>query len=105
MTVTAVVTINLTLDYLSPIIKVFQKKITMTASNLTAQQISASLEDKEGELRLDSRIVADGFGIKSHKDYRHDILEKYEKQFAELGVVLTHPRKPLDVNSSGFLLS
>jgi phage regulator Rha-like protein len=58
---------------------------------LTPQQISVSLENKEGELRLDSRIVAAGFGVKSHKDYRHDTLEKYEHKFAELGVVINHP--------------
>ena len=55
---------------------------------LTPQQISVSLEDKGGELRLDSRIIAQGFGVKNHTDYRRDILEKYQSQFAELGVVL-----------------
>jgi hypothetical protein len=38
-------------------------------------------------LRLDSRIVADGLGVKSHTDYRRKILEQYEKEFNELGVV------------------
>lgn len=60
----------------------------MTALSLTPQQISVSLENKEGELRLDSRIVADGFGLKNHKDYRNQVLEKYEATFAELRVVL-----------------
>ena len=59
----------------------------MTALSLTPQQISVALENKEGELRLDSRIVADGFGIKNHTDYRRQLLEKYEETFAELGVV------------------
>jgi phage regulator Rha-like protein len=58
---------------------------------LTPRQISVSLENKEGELRLDSRIVCQGFGLKSHKDYRYQILEKYEKQFTELGGVLKTP--------------
>jgi phage regulator Rha-like protein len=60
----------------------------MTTLILTPQQISASLEDKEGELRLDSRIVADGFGIKSHSDYQYQVLQKYEAKLSELGSVL-----------------
>jgi hypothetical protein len=60
----------------------------MTTLSLTPQQISVSLENKDGELRLDSRIIAQGFGVKNHTDYRRDILEKYQSQFAELGVVL-----------------
>lgn len=63
----------------------------MTALILTPQQISVSLEDKGGELRLDSRIVADGFGMKSHKSYRYDVLEKYESAFTELGAVIICP--------------
>jgi hypothetical protein len=63
----------------------------MTTLSLTPQQISVSLENKDGELRLDSRIIAQGFGVKSHKDYRHDTLEKYQDKFAELGVVYSHP--------------
>jgi hypothetical protein len=59
----------------------------MTTLILTPQQISVSLEDKEGQLRLDSRIVADGFGLKNHTDYRRQLLEKHEDSFAELGVV------------------
>jgi hypothetical protein len=54
---------------------------------LTPQQISVSLENKDGELRLDSRIMCDGFGIKSHTDYRNNVLVKYEHKFSELGVV------------------
>ena len=60
----------------------------MTALILTPQQISVSLEDKDGELRLDSRIMAQGFGVKSHSDYQYDTLRKYENQLAELGAVL-----------------
>jgi phage regulator Rha-like protein len=60
----------------------------MSILALTAQQISASLEEQEGELRLDSRIMVDGFGLKNHTDYRRDILEKYESKFEELGVVI-----------------
>ena len=63
----------------------------MTALSLTPQQISVALENKDGELRLDSRIVADGFGMKSHKSYRYDVLEKYESKLAELGAVLFCP--------------
>jgi hypothetical protein len=63
----------------------------MTALILTPQQISVSLENKDGELRLDSRVVADGFGLKNHKDYRNQVLEKYENTFAELGGVLKTP--------------
>jgi phage regulator Rha-like protein len=63
----------------------------MSALSLTSEQISVSLEIKEGELRIDSRIISDGFGLKSHKDYRNQVLEKYESKFAELGVVLKHP--------------
>jgi phage regulator Rha-like protein len=60
----------------------------MATLSLTPQQISVSLENKNGELRIDSRIVCSGFGVKNHTDYRRDILEKYQSQFAELGVVL-----------------
>lgn len=60
----------------------------MTDLILTPQQISVSLEDKDGELRLDSRIMADGFGIKNHTHYRNNILVPNEESFAELGVVL-----------------
>jgi phage regulator Rha-like protein len=59
----------------------------MSSLILTPQQISVSLENKNGELRLDSRIVADGFGIKNHTDYRRQLLEKYELELSELGVV------------------
>jgi phage regulator Rha-like protein len=59
----------------------------MSSLILTPQQISVSLEDKNGELRLDSRIVADGFGMKDHTDYRRKVLEKYELELADLGVV------------------
>lgn len=55
---------------------------------LSAEQIEISLELKKNELRLDSRIVADGLGVKSHKDYRNQILEKYETEFTQLGGVL-----------------
>lgn len=60
----------------------------MTALILTPQQISVSLESKEGELRLDSRIMADGFGLPNHTSYRTNVLTKYESTFAELGVIL-----------------
>jgi hypothetical protein len=46
----------------------------MSILALTAQQISASLEEGEGELRLDSRIVVDDFGLKNHTDYRREIV-------------------------------
>jgi hypothetical protein len=60
----------------------------MTALILTPQQISVSLDNKDGELRLDSRIVADGFGLPNHTSYRTNVLMKYESTFAELGVIL-----------------
>jgi hypothetical protein len=60
----------------------------MTALILTPQQISVSLDNKDGELRLDSRIVADGFGLKNHTHYRNNVLVPNELSFAELGVVL-----------------
>jgi phage regulator Rha-like protein len=60
----------------------------MTNLILTPQQISVSLEEKDGELRLDSRIVADGFGISNHTSYRTNVLLKYESAFTELGVIL-----------------
>jgi hypothetical protein len=59
----------------------------MANLTLTSQQISVSLENQDGELRLDSRIVADGFGLKNHADYRNHVLLKNESMFAELGVV------------------
>lgn len=59
----------------------------MSALSLTPQQISVSLENKDGELRLDSRIVANGFGISNHTSYRTNVLMKYESTFAELGVI------------------
>lgn len=55
---------------------------------LTPEQISVSLENKDGELRLDSRIMCKGFGLKSHSDYQYQVLQKYELQLAELGSVL-----------------
>ncbi|MGL4617896.1 MAG: phage antirepressor KilAC domain-containing protein [Chroococcidiopsis sp.] len=55
---------------------------------LTPEQISVSLENKDGELRLDSRIVCGGFGLKSHSDYQYQVLQKYESKLAELGSVL-----------------
>jgi phage regulator Rha-like protein len=57
-------------------------------SILTVEQIEVSLKVQKGELRIDSRIVAGGIGLKSHKDYRYQILEKYESEFAQLGSVL-----------------
>lgn len=63
----------------------------MTALSLTPQQISVSLENKDGELRLDSRIVADGFGLPNHKSYRNNVLDKYESTFAELGGIFKMP--------------
>jgi hypothetical protein len=59
----------------------------MSILALTAQQISASLEEQEGELRLDSRIMVDGFGIKSHSDYQYQTLQKYETELSQLGSV------------------
>jgi hypothetical protein len=59
----------------------------MSTLILTPKQISVSLEDRDGELRLDSRIVADGFGISNHTSYRSNVLMKYESTFVELGVI------------------
>ena len=58
---------------------------------LTVEQIEVSLKIQKGELRIDSRIIADGLGIKSHKDYRNQILEKYETEFGQLGGVFKTP--------------
>jgi hypothetical protein len=55
---------------------------------LSPQQISASLENHEGELRLDSRIIASGFGLPNHTSYRTNVLMKYESELSELGVIL-----------------
>jgi hypothetical protein len=54
---------------------------------LSPEQISVSLENKDGELRLDSRIMCEGFGLGSHTKYRNNVLVKYESELAELGVL------------------
>ncbi len=46
-----------------------------------------SLQHVGGELRIDHRIVAEGLRQKSHKDWRHNILEKYEADIADFGGV------------------
>jgi hypothetical protein len=56
--------------------------------SLSHQELSNRLETKEGELRIDSRLVSDGLGVSNHTYYRNNILVKYEGKFAILGLVL-----------------
>jgi hypothetical protein len=55
---------------------------------LTHEELSNRLEIKEGEFRIDSRLVVDGFGLPNHTSYRNNILDKYEAKFKQLGVIL-----------------
>lgn len=51
-------------------------------------ELVLSLEIKEGEVRVDSRIICDGLGLENHTNYRRFVLEKYEASIALLGVCL-----------------
>jgi phage regulator Rha-like protein len=59
----------------------------MDNSIVCSDYLQNLLEVKNGEIRIDSRIVCEGLGRDNHTAYRKDLLQKYEDRFSSLGVI------------------
>jgi uncharacterized protein YlaN (UPF0358 family) len=66
-------------------------KQVMAKDIVTVDSLRSALEIKNGEYRIDHRIVAEGLGQKSAKSWRENILQTYETKIARLGGILKMP--------------